>query len=184
VAFSSGSIASFAVAAALGLVFRVISKVKKSIVVFARDQNDIPATAPVTSTGTASGNVFFATECEAAIAAVTGLYLDDNFIDKHAKNKRPPANRAALIKVGSTLRIDLVVPYADEPAHSAAVPEFNNSADACVESVIFASAHVFSGLVLGSPLPDQDRASGYDLAAKLFHSKPLCVRIPPVLRAA
>ena len=54
-----------------------------------RIQDDhVAAVAAVAAVGAALGDVFFASEGDAAVSAVAGFYLNDGFIDEHGRHSR------------------------------------------------------------------------------------------------
>ena len=83
IAIAAGFVATFAVSAAFGLMLRVKTEVKEGVVVGAGDKDDVAATAAITAGGAAFGHEFLAAEGHTAVAAVAGLYIDSNFVNKH-----------------------------------------------------------------------------------------------------
>jgi hypothetical protein len=82
-AFPPAPIAALAMPASLGGVFRIEAEVKQGVVVFAGDENDVTAAAPISAARPSARHVLLATERQTAVAAIPGLYADFNFIDKH-----------------------------------------------------------------------------------------------------
>ena len=68
----------------------VEAEMQEGVVVRIGDHHDVATASPIPTTGPATRNVFFATECEAAIAAISGFNSDFYFVYEHAdKRKRP-----------------------------------------------------------------------------------------------
>jgi hypothetical protein len=87
-AISSRSIAAFTVTAALCFVFRIEAEMQQRVVVEAGNENNITAVAAIAPAWSAARHIFFATKGKATIAAVAGLYGNENFVDKHWEIKR------------------------------------------------------------------------------------------------
>ena len=83
-----GAVRAFAVAAAIGLEFAIVTVAKQSIVVWIGFQIDAAAMAPVAAGGSTARNIFFAPKGHAAVAAVAGLHEYFGFINEH-RNKTP-----------------------------------------------------------------------------------------------
>jgi hypothetical protein len=81
--FPSSPIAAFAVAAALRCMFRVETEVEESVMVLARDHDDVTAAAAVATAGTAPGYKLFTPERETAVAAIASFYQNCSFVDEH-----------------------------------------------------------------------------------------------------
>jgi len=79
----AGAIRAFAVAAAIGFEFAIVTVAKKRVVVGIRFEIDAAAMAAVASGRTAAGNEFLAAKRDAAVAADAGLYQDFCFVNKH-----------------------------------------------------------------------------------------------------
>jgi hypothetical protein len=82
VSVAAGAIATLAMASAFGGVFWIETEVKKGVVMFAGSHYDVAAVASVAAAGTAARNILFASEREAAIAAVARFYGDEDFVNK------------------------------------------------------------------------------------------------------
>ncbi len=83
----AGAVAAFAVAAALGGVFRVVAEMQQSVAMVGRDHGDVAAAPAIAAAGAAAGNVFLAAKRQAAIAAVARFDGDSYFVDKHEKGR-------------------------------------------------------------------------------------------------
>jgi hypothetical protein len=75
-------IAAFAMTPALSLMLRIEPEMEQSVVMLGGDHNHIAAVSSIPATGSASGDVFFAPEGKAAVAAIAALHQDIYFIDK------------------------------------------------------------------------------------------------------
>jgi len=80
-AFVAGSVAAFAVAAALSGVFGVEAEMEKRVAVDGGDHGNVAAASAIAAAGAAARHVFLTTESEAAIAAVTRLDCNVDFVD-------------------------------------------------------------------------------------------------------
>jgi len=69
---------------------------------------------------------------------------------------------------------------ADEPAAAATVFKLDVTGDQREKRVVLALPDVFTSLVLGAALANQNRAGVDQLPAEALHSKPLTVRIAAV----
>jgi hypothetical protein len=78
-----GAVAALAVASALGLMLRVESEMKKGILVLTGDQVDIAAAAAIAAAGTSVRDILLPPKSETAIPAVSGLYVDPDFVNKN-----------------------------------------------------------------------------------------------------
>src|SRR6185436_54435 len=77
------TIAAFAMAAALGFVFRIKAEMQKCIVVLAGDHHHVAATAAIAATRPAARDELLASERKTPVTAISGFDGDDYFIDKH-----------------------------------------------------------------------------------------------------
>ena len=68
---------------ALAGVFGVVAQVEQGIVVLAADQDHIATASAVAAAGAALGNKLLPTKGQAAIAAVSGFYFDDDLVNEH-----------------------------------------------------------------------------------------------------
>src|SRR5437667_4571242 len=84
----AGAVGAFAVASAIGLEFTIVTVSQQRVVVWVGFKINVAAMAAVTAGGTASRNIFFAPESDAAVAAVAGLHENFGFINEHW-NKTP-----------------------------------------------------------------------------------------------
>src|SRR5438552_1476928 len=84
----AGAVGAFAVASAIGLEFAIVTVSQQRVVVWVGFKINVAAMAAVTAGGTASRNIFFAPESDAAVAAVAGLHENFGFINEHW-NKTP-----------------------------------------------------------------------------------------------
>jgi hypothetical protein len=82
-AIPARALAAFAVPSALGFMFGIKTEMQQSVVVFARDKNDIAAPPAVAAAGSSARNEFLAAKRKTAIAAVARLHADSYFINKH-----------------------------------------------------------------------------------------------------
>jgi len=76
------------IASGAGLpVFRVPMRLKsvaaKVAFIFVANENDVAAGSAVSAVGTAFRQIFFATEAEATVSAVSGAQVNFGFVDKH-----------------------------------------------------------------------------------------------------
>src|SRR5450755_2730162 len=78
-----GALTALSMTAPLGRMFGIEAEMQQGVVVFARDQRNVSASAAVAAAWTAPWNEFLAAKRQAAIAAVTGLYGNNDFVDKH-----------------------------------------------------------------------------------------------------
>ena len=105
----------FAVSAVLSGEAGVVEEIEESELTGIADEDDVSAGSAVSAVGAALGNICFAPETAAAVAAVSGFDSDDSFIDKHGsgaffvkfqgleKNtKKPDRIRAGLFSVVKT----------------------------------------------------------------------------------
>jgi len=83
VAGVAGAIRPFPVAAAVGFEFAVVAIAQQRVVVWIGFKLDAAAASAIAAGRSAARNIFFAAECDAAIAAVARFYVDFGFIDKH-----------------------------------------------------------------------------------------------------
>src|SRR5258706_2078201 len=86
VAGVASAVRTFAVAAAIGLEFAVVAVAQQRVVVGIGLEVDAAAAAAIAAGGSAARNVFFAAKRDAAVAAVTGFYVDFGFVNEHRKN--------------------------------------------------------------------------------------------------
>jgi hypothetical protein len=82
-AFPATAVGAFAMASALGFVFRIEAKVNQRIVPFARFHDDIATASAITAGGAAAGNKLLSPEGNTPVAAIPRLYSNSSFIDKH-----------------------------------------------------------------------------------------------------
>jgi hypothetical protein len=83
-ALAASAVRAFAVAAALGLVLRVVAKMDQSVVALAGFDDDVSAAAAISAGRAAARNKLLAAKGHAAVSAVAGLDLDSCLIDEHA----------------------------------------------------------------------------------------------------
>jgi len=62
---------------------------EQGVQLFRTAQIDVTALSPVSTTGTTSGDVFLASECQAAVSAITGFDEDLRVINEHRETTRP-----------------------------------------------------------------------------------------------
>ena len=84
-ALAAGAVGAFAVASALGLIFRIEAEVHQGVVTFARLHDDVATLAAVSPRGAAARDELLPAEGHAAVAAVTCLDPDFCLVDKHKK---------------------------------------------------------------------------------------------------
>ena len=82
-AFASGAVGAFAVASALGFVFRVKAEVDERVVTLAGFHDDVATLAAVAAGGAAARDKFLAAKGQTAVAAVAGFDSDCGFVDEH-----------------------------------------------------------------------------------------------------
>src|SRR5690554_1861847 len=76
--------------------------------------------------------------------------------------------------VGASVREDV-----DELA-ALALAELHPAVDRGEEGVVAAATHVLTGVELGAPLADEDRAGGHLVAVEHLHAEALCVGVAAV----
>jgi hypothetical protein len=79
----AGAVGAFAMAAAIGLEFAIVTVAEQCVVVNVGFEIDAAAMAAVAAGGTATGYVFFAPESHTSIAAIAGLHEYFGFINEH-----------------------------------------------------------------------------------------------------
>jgi hypothetical protein len=89
--------------------------------------------------------------------------------------KAPGVPSAALQRLVGLRRGD-----ADEAAAPATVFKLDVTGDEREERVVFALTYVFTGLVLGATLANQNRTGIDELSTEAFYAEPLTVRIAAV----
>ena len=87
-AVAAGALATFTVAATLGIVLGVEPEMQEGVVVVAGFEKYIAAVTSISSAGPPARNEFFAPERKATIPAVAGFHGDDYFVYKHFSNKK------------------------------------------------------------------------------------------------
>src|ERR1035437_7846223 len=78
----TGLVAALAMAAPLGLMFRIEAEMEQGIVVLGGHQHHAPATAAVTAAGSAARDELFTPRRQATVAAVAGFDGNDDFVYK------------------------------------------------------------------------------------------------------
>jgi hypothetical protein len=81
----AGAVGAFAVAAAIGFKFAVVTVAQQRVVVGICFKVDAAAVAAVAAGGSAAGHIFFAAKRDATVAAFAGFHKDFGFINKHKK---------------------------------------------------------------------------------------------------
>src|SRR5579862_7836076 len=81
-AFMAGAVAALAMTAALGFVLGIEAEMEQRILVRSRDQVNVAAASAVAAAGTAVRYVLLAAKGKTAVAAVSSLYVDPDFIYK------------------------------------------------------------------------------------------------------
>src|ERR1700758_1693784 len=84
-AIAPGLVRPFAVASALGFVFRIEAEVDQRIVSLAGLHDDVPPLATITTRRSAARNKFLPAECETTVATVAGFDSDCGFVDEHGR---------------------------------------------------------------------------------------------------
>src|ERR1700719_5047928 len=84
-----GTIRALAVPSAIGFEFAIVAVAQQRVVMRIRFEVDAAAMAAVSARRPASRHEFFATERDAAVSAVAGLYVDFGFIDEHHESLPP-----------------------------------------------------------------------------------------------
>src|SRR5580765_1981537 len=79
----AGTIRTFAVTATVGFEFAIVAVTEKRVVVGIGFEIDAAAIAAIAAARAAAGDVFFAAERNAAVAAVAGLDCDFCFVNEH-----------------------------------------------------------------------------------------------------
>src|ERR1700722_1799071 len=94
----AGPVAALAVAAPLALVLGIEAEMEQRILVRGRYEVDIAAAAAVAAARTAVRDILLAAKGETAVSAVSRLYVNPDFIDKHGgcrfETGRVPDDRA------------------------------------------------------------------------------------------
>jgi hypothetical protein len=127
---AAGTIAALPMTPALGSVFRIKTKMQKSVVVLARDQRNIAAAAAISPTWSASRDELFSPECQTSVTSVSGFDGNNYFINKHEKDPTEPERLPVLPEVTSvfnmSVQADLALcrDYIYKFTKSAAVAEF------------------------------------------------------------
>src|SRR5262249_12856282 len=83
------AIAALAVAAPLGFVLRVETKMEEGVLVRTGDQIDITAASAVTTTGTTARNKLLPPEGQTAVASLASLDANPDFVDEHGAGSVP-----------------------------------------------------------------------------------------------
>src|SRR5437867_319521 len=79
------AVAALAMASALGFMLGVETEMQKGVLVLSGDQINVPAAASIAAARTAARNIFFPPESQTAISAVSGFYVDPDFVDEHCR---------------------------------------------------------------------------------------------------
>src|SRR5207244_11674877 len=82
----AATVGAFSVASALRVVLGIEAEVDQRVVCLARLHDDVAPAATVAARGAAARDELLHAECNAAIAAVAGLYADFRFIDEHRES--------------------------------------------------------------------------------------------------
>lgn len=172
VAFAPGAVTSFAVATALGGMLRVEPKVKKGVVMLARFEDDVAAAPSIPAAWASARHILLAPERKTAIAAIAGLYRDNNFVDEHVNRTvtagqpvRPEVKRIFLLGGDDV----------DELAEPATVAELHRTADGGEKRIVLAETHVLARFDSGAALTNNNGPAGYNFARKLLYTQTLRV---------
>ena len=84
-AFATGFVGAFAVASALGLVFRIEAEMDERVVALAGFHDDVATFTSVATGGASSGDEFLAAEGQAAVATVACFDSNCGFVDEHGR---------------------------------------------------------------------------------------------------
>ena len=95
----SAAIAALAMPAALRFVFALVTKVDQGVVLLGRAEDDVPATATVAAARSAARHELLAPKRNTTVAAVTGLDVDDGFIDEHGGIGEGKAKRRISVRL-------------------------------------------------------------------------------------
>jgi hypothetical protein len=76
--------------ASFSFVLGVKPELQERVFVLIGDESYVTPAPAIAAARPATGNIFFAPEGKAAIAAVTGLNKNADLIDKHMNKKKPP----------------------------------------------------------------------------------------------
>jgi hypothetical protein len=91
----AGSVAAFAVPAALGGVFGIEPEMQQRITVDGGDHGHIAAAPTISAARSPAGDVFFAPERQAAVATIAGLHGNSRFVYEHQEKAAGPTCRPA-----------------------------------------------------------------------------------------
>jgi len=91
------------------------------------------------------------------------------------RTRKPSWRKAKLVDGGGLGRGD-----ADEAAAAATIFELDVTSDQREERVVLALTDIFTGLMLGAALANQNRAGIDELSAEAFYAESLTVRIAAV----
>ena len=92
-AIASRALAAFAMASALGLVFRIEAEMQQGIVMRTRDKNNVPAATAIAAARASARDKLLAPEREAAVAPVPRFDVNLYFVDEHEKSREPCLTR-------------------------------------------------------------------------------------------
>jgi hypothetical protein len=146
---------------------------------------DVTAFAPVAAVGTTERYVLFATEADAAVAAVAGFDADANFVNEFhgATWKSPGVGASAGVKrgrircaaAGAAHASDgLSGDHADEFAlFGTAYPEHDVTVGGREDRMISAQSDVLPGMETRSALPNDDVTGADEFAAVTLDPQPL-----------
>jgi hypothetical protein len=95
-----GHLAAHAILSTLGPMVPFVAEIHQGVESAVSNQVHVTAIAPVTAIGAAFGNIFLTTKTDAAVTAVTRLYLDHCLIDELHRNS--PQTRNAGISRAAT----------------------------------------------------------------------------------
>jgi len=130
--------------------------------------DNIPASAPITTIGTSAGNIFFTPETDAAVSSRSGFYQDPDSIDESHRDRRE-ASRL----IGS---VD-----ADLLAAFVLTLKLDDPVNLCEQGEVFPQSDVYSRVEFGSTLPDEDVPGPNGLTRESLDAPPLGVAVPAVI---
>src|SRR5215469_2434051 len=136
---------------ALRRVLGVESEMQQRVVMLARHHLDVAAASPIATARPAPRNVLLAPERKTAVAPVSRLHADSDFIDKHWWNfERLARKRKEKRRLGQ--RLDT-----DELPRPAAIAKFHDSRHLCEQSIVFAAPDIVASFEQSAALPHQNR---------------------------
>jgi hypothetical protein len=159
---------------------------QQRVVVLAGEEDHVAAVSAITTAGTATRNELLAPERKTAITSVARLYADSYFINKHGRFQPESGESGDLlgenfvgVRGGFSAGVD-----GDEFARTATITKYHDTWDFGEQGVVFTASDIFTRLVDGAALANQDGTAGDHFSAKTLHTKPLGIGIAPVFGTA